>query len=239
MNTVYQESYITQSTDLNMFGKLRSVRLLELVQQVSGRHAEALGMGEESLMQKNLVWVVVRQRLVISRMPAKGETLHFTTWPGRSIHGLFPRYMEITTDAGESLVKLCFLWVIMDYKTRTMIHPALYGLDMPFADREPLLPLPRMPKTLLPASKTVDFTVPFGYIDIVGHMNNTRYLELAENLIPAPGEGLSPRDILIEFTHELKLGETMQVEIGQEGGRFHLHGVKGEQSIITLCLEYS
>lgn len=238
MDLIYHDTYSVETTDLNMFRRLRPARLLELIQTVSGRHAEALGMGADVLNAHNLAWVVVRQRIDISRMPGEGETLLFTTWPGRGMHGLFPRYMEITSPDGESLIRLCFLWVIMEKDTRVMIQPKNYGLDMPCADREPLMPLPRMPRQLPPAYDTAEFTVPYGYIDVVGHMNNTRYLELAENLIPAPREGRPLRLILIEFTHEMKLGETMQIAVSREGSLYTLHGTRDGGNIITLCLDY-
>ena len=238
MELVYRDTYSLETTDLDMFGRLRPARLLELVQTVSGRHAAALGMGGDDLGSRGLAWVVVRQKIEISRMPGEGEVLSFTTWPGRGLHGLFPRYMEIGTSDGESLIRLCFLWVIMDKTARIMIQPKTYGLDMPYSDREPLMPLPRLPKQFPPVTDTAEFTVPYSYIDVIGHMNNTRYLELAENLIPAPREGRLLRSILIEFTHELKLGESMQLGIGREGGFYVLHGTRGGQDIITLCLEY-
>ena len=238
MEMIYHDRYTVETTDLNMHRRLRPARLLELIQTVSGRHAEALGMGADALDPHGLAWVVVRQRIEIARMPGEGETLLFTTWPGRGMHGLFPRYMEIGTPEGESLIRLCFLWVIMDKATRVMVQPKSYGLDMPAADREPLMPLPRMPKQLPPVIRTAEFTVPYSYIDVVGHMNNTRYLELAENLIPAPQEGRPLRTILIEFTHELRLGETMQIAISREDSFYALHGTRGSQDIITLCLQF-
>ncbi|MBQ6076210.1 MAG: hypothetical protein IJK86_08710 [Lachnospiraceae bacterium] len=238
MELIYHDTYLTETTDLDMFGRLRPARLLELVQTVSGRHAAALGLGGDVLDSRGLAWVVVRQKIEISRMPGGGETLLFTTWPGRGMHGLFPRYMEIGTPDGESLIRLCFLWVIMDRTSRVMIQPKNFGLDMPYADREPLLPLPRLPKQLPPAAETAEFTVPYSYIDVNGHMNNTRYLELAENLIPAPREGLRLRSLLIEFTHELKLGETMHLAISRDASLYTLHGTRGSQDIITLCLQF-
>ena len=238
MELIYHDTYTLETTDLDMFGRLRPSRLLELVQTVSGRHAAALGLGGGELDSRGLGWVVVRQKIEISRMPGEGEVLSFTTWPGRGLHGLFPRYMEICTPAGESLIRLCFLWVIMDKTARVMIQPKTCGLDMPYSDREPLMPLPRLPKQFPPVTETAEFTVPYSYIDVIGHMNNTRYLELAENLIPAPREGRLLRSILIEFTHELKLGETMQIGVGREDDYYVLHGTRDGQDIITLCLQY-
>ncbi|MBP3728683.1 MAG: hypothetical protein J6H18_00260 [Lachnospiraceae bacterium] len=236
---IYQESHALETTDFNMFLRLRPARLLELVQLVSGRHAQILGMGEETLQRLNLAWVVVRQKLEILRMPRWGESLCFTTWPGRGLHGLFPRYMEITSPEGEVFVRLCFLWVIMDKEKRELVHPLQYGLDMPAAPKEALMPLPRLPKELLPLYRQDSFTVPYGYIDVLGHMNNTRYLEMAENLIPAPREGKILQEAIIEFTHELRLGETMQLEIGREGDSYTVKGTRDQQDIITLCLRYA
>lgn len=238
MDLIYHDTYTVETTDLDMYRRLRSVRLLELIQTVSGRHAEALGMGGDDLLRHGLAWVVVRQKIEIGRMPGEGETLCFTTWPGRGLHGLFPRYMEISAPDGESLIRLCFLWVIMDRVTRVMVQPKNFGLDMPFSDREPLMPLPRLPKQLLPETDSAEFTVPYTYIDVIGHMNNARYLEAAENLIPAPREGKLLKEILIEFTHEMKLGETMRFSIGRAGDRYDLRAKKDSQDIITLCLRY-
>ena len=119
-----------------------------------------------------------------------------------------------------------------------MIQPSSIDLKMPMAEKEPLMPLPRLPRQLLEPQRRDVFTVPYGFVDILGHMNNTRYLEMAENMIEAPCKGKELREILIEFTHEIRLGESMILSIGREGDLYHIKGRKGEQDIITLCLQY-
>lgn len=238
MDLIYTRSYTVEATDVNMFGKLRPARLLELIQTVSGEHAGLLGFGSDVLNPKHLSWVVVRQHIRISRMPREDEVLHFTTWPGKGMHGLFPRYMEIKDGAGEALIRSCFLWVILDLESRVMIQPAAYGLEMPVPDREPLMPLPRLPKQLLSESGRASFTVPYSFIDSVGHMNNTRYVEISENLLKAPRLGKEPRELIIEFTHELKLDETMDLTIGNEGSRSSVKGMKSDAPVFTLFITY-
>lgn len=234
----FDYSYRLSALDINMHGHLRSSRLLELVQLVSGTHAEQLGLGESMLTPQGLAWVLVHQQIQMERMPRGGEAIHFTTWPGRGLHGLFPRYIQMDDEAGQPLGKACFLWVIMDLKERQMIQPASRSIHMPESSREALMPLPRLPKVLLPEVLQADFTVPFSDVDIVGHMNNARYLDLAENIIPVLKDGYVFKESLIEYSHELKLDETMQISLGQEESRFSLRGVKGEQTIITMFLEY-
>ena len=239
MELIFTWKYTVEATDVNMFGKLRPARLLELIQTVSGLHAEKLGFGSSVLGPKKLSWVVVRQRIEISRMPREEEILNFTTWPGKGVHGLFPRYMEIRDEAGNSLIRSCFLWVILDLESRIMIQPAAYGLEMPVPEREALMPLPRLPKQLLPEISRASFTVPYSFIDTVGHMNNTRYVEIAENYLSAPREGREPRELIIEFTHELKLDETMDLTIGKEGSRCSVKGMKADAPVFTLFITYS
>ena len=238
MELIFQKEYCIEATDVNMFGKLRPARLLEIIQTVSGLHAEKLGFGSDVLNPKNLSWVVVRQRIEISRMPGQDEILHITTWPGKGMHGLFPRYMEIRDAAGESLIRSCFLWVILDLKTRVMIQPAALGLEMPIPEKEALMPLPRLPKQLLPEIGRASFTVPYSFIDVVGHMNNTRYVEIAENCLAAPRQGKELRELIIEFTHELKLDESMELVIGQEENRYSVPGSKDGAPILTLFITY-
>ena len=239
MELIFTWQYTVETTDVNMFGKLRPARLLELIQTVSGLHAEKLGFGSGVLGPKKLSWVVVRQRIEISRMPREEEILHFTTWPGKGVHGLFPRYMEIRDEAGKSLIRSCFLWVILDLESRVMIQPAAYGLEMPVPEREALMPLPRLPKQLLPQIGRASFTVPYSFIDTVGHLNNTRYVEIAENYLEAPRLGQEPRELIIEFTHELKLDETMDLTIGNEGSRCSVKGMKADAPVFTLFITYS
>ncbi len=238
MELIYTRDYPVETTDLNMYGKMRPARLLELIQQVSGLHAEILGLGAEILGKDNLSWVVVREKLEITRMPVQDDVLHFVTWPGKGMHGLFPRYMEILDQDGRSLVRSCFLWVIMNKTSRVMIQPGSYGLDMPIPEKEPLMPLPRLPKKLLPEIRKAVFTVPYSFIDVVGHMNNTRYVEISENHLEAARLGKEPRDMVIEFTHELRLDESMELEIGQEGDQYSVQGTRNGGPVFTLFIRY-
>ena len=128
--------------------------------------------------------------------------------------------------------------VIMDKTSRVMIQPGSYGLDMPIPEKEPLMPLPRLPKKLLPEIRKAVFTVPYSFIDVVGHMNNTRYVEISENHLEAARLGKEPRDMVIEFTHELRLDESMELEIGQEGDQYSVQGTRNGGPVFTLFITY-
>ena len=80
-------------------------------------------------------------------------------------------------------------------------------------------------------------TVPLSYIAMNGHMNNTRYFDLAENVFSPAKEGLSPIRILIEYSSELRLGESYDIAWGEKDGHCYLMGGR-EKPSFRLVVDY-
>ena len=73
-------------------------------------------------------------------------------------------------------------------------------------------------------TESVPFQVPYSYVDLNGHMNNTRYFDLAEDCIPAPSEGKPLRMVQTEYASEARFGSQLQVRWGRDGGTYYLIG---------------
>ena len=99
---IYSESLRLRSKDVDMFRRLRLSRLFELLQEASIRHTEELGMGREKTLDKGILWVLLMQRAEITRMPEYDEDIVLKSWPGRTMHLLFPRYYSLETAAGNA-----------------------------------------------------------------------------------------------------------------------------------------
>ena len=80
---------------------------------------------------------------------------------------------------GEKLGEACALWTLVDAQSRRMIRPEDYGVDLKGLKTGEEGALPRAPEKLEQQESRI-FTVPEEYLDLNGHMNNTRYYELAE-----------------------------------------------------------
>lgn len=192
---------------------LRPSSLLLLLQQAAIHHTEQLGMGREKTLDRGLLWAVTRQQIEIDRLPVYDERVVLTSWPGQTMHVLFPRYSELRTERGERLVRASALWVLLDAGTRAFVFPEEHGISLPGMDRADQLPLPQNP-AVCPAQAEVAFTVPYSYLDLNGHMNNIRYLDLAEDLLPDAFRDLPLRQIRIAHLQEARLGQTIAVELG-------------------------
>ena len=237
MNEYFEETYTLRTTDVDMHERLRTSRLLEILQELAGDHVDTFGFGRSYTLPLGIAWIVVRQHIEFERVPKNGETLCLRTWPGRIMHAICPRYFLITDNEGHPLIRACFVWVLLDLEKRIMVSPAKYGIAIDPGQPGALMPLPKAPAPL-PALRQFGFTVPYSYVDVNRHMNNARYLDMAEDAIDAPKAGRKLRDLLVEFTSELLPDETMQVTVGQEGDAYSIHGEKDGKEIIKIRLTY-
>ena len=222
--------------DVNLYRRLRTSRLFELMQEASIRHTEELGMGRAMTLDRGLLWMVTLQRAEIVRMPEYDELITLESWPGATMHLLFPRYYRVLDEAGSPLLSASALWALVDQETRRMIFPDRYGVVVEGEVTGNEIALPSPPRRAA-GEEIARFKVPFSYVDLNGHMNNTRYFDLAEDLIPAAAEGRSLREIAVEYATEVRLGEEICVTCGVDGGSYSLSG-DTEKKIFRMLMRY-
>lgn len=235
--SVYSQQLRLRNKDVNMHRRLRTSVLFELLQEASIRHTEELKMGREMTLDRGLLWMVTLQRAEIERMPVYDERITVESWPGDTLHLLFPRYYRVLDEAGQTLLRASALWALVDQQTRRMVFPDRYGVHIAGVKtgQEPALPTP---PTRAKGEVTTAFTVPYSYVDLNGHMNNTRYFDLAEDLIPAAAEGRELRAIAVEYANEARLGDELRVTLEREGESFRVSG-DTEKKIFRMTMEYA
>ncbi|MDO4866838.1 MAG: thioesterase [Clostridia bacterium] len=235
---IYRQSLKLLSSDVDMYRRLRLSRLFTLLQEAAIAHTEALGMGREKTLDKGVLWALTMQRVIVRRLPEYDEAVELTSWPGETMHVLFPRYYRLADSRGESLVESSALWVLMDAETRGRVYPDDYGITIPGVK---LGGEPPMPRVLgMPGTGELPFTVPYSYVDLNGHMNNARLLDLAEDLMPEGLRARPVRSIEAEYRAEAKPGETLMLRTREDGALFTLAGDgAGGRSAFHLRLEYA
>ncbi len=235
--SVYRQELLLRSKDVDMFRRLRTSELFRLLQEASIRHTEQLGMGRDKTLDKGILWVLLLQAAEIERMPEYDERIVLKSWPGRTMHLLFPRYYRLETAAGEHLLSASALWSLVDEKTRKVVFPERYGVEIEGVETGEEIALPSAPRRM-DCTKSRPFTVPYSYVDLNGHMNNTRYFDLAEDCIPAAAEGRALRGIRTEYVSEARFGENFTVSWGEENGEYFITG-EGERPFFRMRLVYS
>ena len=258
---IYRNTIRVSGDAVNMALELRSSEMFLLFQEAAGDHAIKLGVGQPFLMERGYTWVVALMNVEIARLPKYDETIAVETWPGPFRRILCPRWYQIRVlpkteeeralrPDGEVVVRAMAVWSILDVEKRVAVNPVAEGLvadpsawSLTEEDAGPderltmAMNRPRAIRMGNPGNRS-EFTVPFSYVDMNGHMNNTRYLDLAENLLfadrlKADAEGTKTAEadgtavparftvpeltrIEAEYRAELIGGETVPVLWGEE-----------------------
>ena len=233
---IYTLSCSVRSRDVNMYQHMRPSQLFELLQEAATDHSELLGAGVGVIRAKNLMWVLARQNVEIARMPSYGEKIVVETWPGKTVHSLYPRFYRLLDARGDAIVNSSAIWMLADMNGRFLVPAEKSGIAFSFDKRGIEIPLPSPPRSFC-TDQSLSFTVPFSFVDMNGHMNNTRYFDLADNLSPAALAGRDPVRILVEYSAELRLGSRYELLYGQEGDRFYLK-TGGEKPLFRIVMDY-
>lgn len=236
MSDIYERSLLLGSEHVDCFRRLRTSTLFALLQAASIRHTEALGMGRGKTLDRGLLWVVARQYVVIERMPEYDERITLRSWPGETMRVLFPRYYEILSERGEPLVRGSAVWSLMNAESRTAAFPDEHCIEIAGTETGRELPyLTRILTTETP--NRFDFTVPYSYVDLNGHMNNTRYFDLIEDRLPAAKAGKQVREIQAEYAAEATLDAVLRVAWGEANGRYYVNA-STDRTCFRMSLRY-
>ena len=218
------EAYFSQSfeiTDLHVdcCGRLLPSKLLVLMQEVAGTHFSQMAMDYDTLAQRGLFWAIIRNKVQITRLPMRGETIRLETWPMPTTRVAYPRSIVAYDEAGNEVFRSITLWVLMDLGSRSMVLPGKSGIEVAGTIRgnELAVPMGLPAKALRNChSRRVSFTD----LDRNGHMNNTRYLDWIYDLLPSTFHfGHVIRECTVCYLSEAKEGQelTLSWDFPEEG----------------------
>ena len=235
--SIYRCDYRILSSDTDANRRLRLSRLFTMLQEASIAHTTELGMGREKTLDRGLLWIVTLQQAKITRLPEYDETIRLISWPGKMMHLLFPRYYRIEDQKGNPLVEASALWALMDEKTRRVVFPEQHGVKIRGVHTGKEIPLPAAPKMPVSAEEKT-FIVPYSYVDLNGHMNNTRYFDLAEDLMPRMLRQRAISGIQTEYAKETREGDTITLKCESAADAFLLCGEQDGAKLFRLSLTY-
>ncbi len=218
----YTKEIRIRADQVTPYQYLRPSSLFRMLQDISIEHTEKLGFPKEFTLDKGLLWVIAKEHIKINRMPKYDETITLSTYPSAMMHVLFPRSYEVKDDKGKVIIEGKAIWALIDIKTRKMINPMEHNITIPdMSDgKEFRIPLGNKIPSELKNEKEIEAT--YSLCDLNGHLNNTSYLDIAEDLIPVPFlQEHELKMIDIKYIHEIKLGEKSVIQFGFENNSYY------------------
>ena len=228
---VYQKKF--PMTGLS--GQVRPGDLAREMEKITEEHLGILGLSRDRLKAEGKIWVIAWTQIHISRLPEPGEQVILRIWPGKMKAMMQVRKYAFYTADGEPLACAASIFVMMDAGTRSFAAPSEILKYLPVVEipGEPDLPPMRMnfPAEL---EQTLSRTVAAEEIDLNGHLNNTHYLDWADELT----EGRVPTSIWVQYVKELLEGEDVLLHYGIQDDMLYVRGISDNRESFLLTANF-
>lgn len=185
--------------------------ILEALQDCCTFHSESLGLGLDFWEENHRAWVLSSWQVVICRYPEMTEKIRTCTWPYDFKGFMGSRNFKIEDEKGELIAYANSVWVYLDTeKGRPVRVPKdvqeRYALEPPFemecADRKITLAENMEEKEPIKVQRF--------HIDTNQHVNNSKYVTMAEEYLP---EGFKVRELRVEYKKAAVLSDIIYPKV--------------------------
>ena len=235
MEPIYQQEFTVNDNAVDRYGRLKPSMILYFVQEVAGRHFDAISMDYDALASRGMLWAIIRQRVQITRIPRRGERIRLETWPMPTTRVAYPRSVVAYDEAGSELFRSFSIWVLMDRNSRNMILPGKSGITVTGTLRGNELAVPGS-LAVKGLENAGTRQVLFSDLDRNGHMNNTRYMEWCSDLLPSGfHHGHTPLEFTVCYHAEALEGDMLDLHYElKEGGLLQVDAWRKQENDANL-----
>jgi len=218
---IYQTKIPVRSFECDINRQWKPASFFQHLTETAGHHAEKLGCGFDVMLARDLFWVHSRMKIKFLRFPTDGEKITITTWPKTIQQKLFfVRDYQIHAEDGELLAAASSAWLVINATERRMVPPLSTGLDLPCIPDKTALEgtLDRL-SVGEGGDERLKLTANYSSIDMLGHVNNSRYVEWICDSFPMERYKNQQLDWLqINYDKEIRPGEDVSVFLQEPDG---------------------
>lgn len=177
---VFTEEFRVNSFDLSPMKKASFQSLCYYYQEISSRHADALGVGFRELSKNDISWVLSRFLVRIRKYPTWDEMVTLRTYTEGVDRLLYYRRAEMLDSSGEVMGEFIGAYLLINLKTRKL-HRVREVREFerfmgPVSEKLEKLPDPGNER-----QSTWYSPVLYTDLDLNDHVNNVRYIERVMN----------------------------------------------------------
>ena len=178
-HTIWTEETIVKTYETDFRKRWKPACFFQAMQEAAAHHADHMGFGFEKMMDDGRIWILSRMKIIFQRFPTLQEQVFIETWPkGIQQKLFFMRDFAITGSDGQPLALATSAWILVDPRARRLLMPSSLNGQVPDNNGKAVLVEP-LEKIGLPDEMRERLTAEthFSAIDLMGHVNNARYVE--------------------------------------------------------------
>ena len=228
---IYRENLKVGLKDVWKGNEISNKAILEYLENVAAYHSDSVGYGINTTEETGVSWILLDWKVEVIKRPQYGQILDIHTWSRKIIKYYAYRDFEIYDDKNNLCVIATSKWLLINNKTgkiekveKEMAEKYQSELGKSVFQNEEIekLKIPQNYKnTIIYQAKRKD-------IDIIGHMHNLYYLDLAYEAMPEEEYNKRPFDkIRIMYKKEIKLEEKVVCKYTYEDNK-HIVVIQSE-----------
>ena len=200
------------SFDTDSADRIRLSAVLRYQQEAGEQHLGPAGLGWRELSDHGIAFVASRWHTAIHRLPTLEEEVTLTTWHRDRKGPRFFRCYEWRDAAGNVLIEGVMQFALVSVTDHRLLRGDEFMALAPLPDATRGVACADPGRfALTDPTDAGTYAVRWSDIDRNGHMNNTRYADLAWDFLPSHLQGGTPCDVELYFAGESRQGDTLSV----------------------------
>ncbi len=235
---VLAQTFQVNPTECDFNRHWKPASIFQHLTDIAGTHAALLGVGFDAMLAQNLYWIHSRMKIQFLQIPRAGDLVTIRTWP-KTIRRrlLYIRDFLVQDQDGRALLAASSAWVIIDAASRRIVSPKSVNFDIPAVTDPVGLDDPLDSLRLSPGGEErLRLRAGYSSLDLVGHVNNSRYVEWICDAFPLEMFRLHHLDWLqINYQHEILPGEQVAILVHPSSTDANLWEIQGRNLSNASC----
>ena len=222
---IKEEQFHLTTGDLDGFDNLRPYAILDLFQEMAGNHAEDIGVGYETMLNKDYFWIVSKNKYYVHKYPKTSEKVIVRTWPLPPGRADFDRSYQILNLDNELLIEGKSKWCVVEAQSKRIVRSDNIHFNGDYCNDF----CNNIEFTKLPLLKKEDLEYRFSFevrpssVDHYHNMNNAKYSEIVLDCLELD-DAKRIKSMQINYLHESKIGAKLDIYMKREENIIYVYG---------------
>ena len=220
---IYKEKFKIGLKDVWKGKSVSNKAILEYLENVAAYHSDSVGYGINTSEETKVSWILLDWKVKVIKRPEYGQVLDIHTWSREIIKCYAYRDFEVYNEKNELCVIASSKWLLIHNETGkiTKVEPEMvekYQSEIGksvFGEKE-------IEKIKVPENykNSIIYQTKRKDIDIIGHMHNLYYLDVAYEALPEEIYKQRPFDeVRIQYKKEVKLEDVIICKYSYENNK--------------------
>lgn len=238
---IYKEKFKIGLKDVWKGEEISNIAILEYLENIAAYHSDSVGYGVNTTKQTNLNWLLLDWKVKVLKRPKYGQELEIHTW-SRKIEKFYAyRDFEIYDEQMNLCAIATSKWLLVNSKTgkisrvdSEMAEKYQSEIDKMVFENEEITKM-NIPENF---ENEIIYQVQRRDIDVIGHMHNLYYLDIAYEALPKDIYEERPFDnVRIMYKKETKLGEKVVGKYSNVEGKNVVVIQSGDGKVLHSIIE--